>query len=163
MLCFSHWAVPPEVNLHHKYKYTGVYWVLEVLQVLCKRGNMYTFCMLIFLVYFISIILTSSFLLSCWKNNTATVSWLLANVISLYCVTMAMWAGWAHNAMCGLCPTRIGHLPGVCQSDYKVPVCIRTWKMTSNEGCSWTRRLASSPVWDSCCFISGSIWRPDRI
>ena len=120
-------------------EYTGVSWVKEVLNVLCRCGDMFctlTCCVCLSQHYSVLLRFPNQLFSS---RTTQPVLWLPTNVISRHCVTMAMWAEWEHNAMCGLCPTRIGCLPGAFQSDYKVPVCIRTWKMTSNEACSRTR------------------------
>ena len=60
--------------------------------------------------------------------------WLPPNVISLHRVVMGMQIGWAHNAMCTLCPLLIGHLPGGLPIWLKpVQAYAGTWIMTTNE------------------------------
>uniref|UniRef100_A0A3B4VLN9 Voltage-dependent L-type calcium channel subunit beta-1 n=1 Tax=Seriola dumerili TaxID=41447 RepID=A0A3B4VLN9_SERDU len=59
---------------------------------------------------------------------------------------MAMWAEWAHNAMCGLCPTRIGHLPGVCQSDYKGKYAKRKSRFKRSDGSTSSDTTSNSFV-----------------
>lgn len=69
-----------------------------------------------------------------------TTASLPTNVISQHCVTVATWAGRAHNAMCRvLCSTQERPFAqGSANQITASPVCARTWKMTSNGGRRWT-------------------------
>lgn len=69
-----------------------------------------------------------------------TTASLPTNVISQHCVTVATWAGRAHNAMCRvLCSTQERPFAqGSANQITASPVCAGTWKITSNGGRRWT-------------------------